>query len=45
MGLRDKYAYAIQTAKGLRMQGAAEEKEKNGQQNQACFSFGEFYFH
>jgi nucleoid-associated protein YgaU len=27
MGLRDKYAYAIQTAKDLRMQGAAEERE------------------
>ena len=27
MGLRDKYAYAIQTAKELRMQGAAEERE------------------
>ena len=27
MGLRDKYNYAIQTAKDLRMQGAAEERE------------------
>jgi len=27
MGLRDKYAYAIQTAKGFRMQGAAEERD------------------
>ena len=27
MGLRDKYAHAIQTAKDLRMQGAAEERE------------------
>jgi nucleoid-associated protein YgaU len=27
MGLRDKYAYAIQTAKDLRMQGAADERE------------------
>lgn len=27
MGLRDKYAYAIQTAKGVRMQGAAEERD------------------
>jgi nucleoid-associated protein YgaU len=27
MGLRDKYAYAIQTAKELRMQGGAEERE------------------
>jgi nucleoid-associated protein YgaU len=27
MGLRDKYAYAIQTAKDLRMQGSAEERE------------------
>jgi LysM repeat protein len=27
MGLRDKYAYAIQTAKQLRMQGAAEERD------------------
>jgi nucleoid-associated protein YgaU len=27
MGLRDKYAYAVQTAKDLRMQGAAEERE------------------
>ena len=27
MTLRDKYNYAIQTAKGLRMQGSAEERE------------------
>src|SRR3954470_7394944 len=27
MGLRDKYSYAIQTAKDVRMQGAAEERE------------------
>ena len=27
MGLREKYAYAIQTAKGLHMQGAAEERD------------------
>ena len=27
MGLRDKYSYAIQTAKDLRMQGSAEERE------------------
>src|SRR3989442_850381 len=27
MGLRGKYAYAIQTAKDLRMQGAAEVRE------------------
>ena len=27
MNLRDKYAHAIQTAKGLRMQGAAEERD------------------
>lgn len=27
MGLRDKYSYAIQTAKNFRMQGAAEERE------------------
>ena len=27
MGLRDKYAYAIQAAKDVRMQGAAEERE------------------
>jgi nucleoid-associated protein YgaU len=27
MGLRDKYAYAIQTAKDLRMQGSADERE------------------
>lgn len=26
-GLRDKYNHAIQTAKGLRMQGAAEERD------------------
>ena len=27
MGLRDKYSYAVQTAKDLRMQGTAEERE------------------
>jgi nucleoid-associated protein YgaU len=27
MGLRDKYAHAVQTAKNLRMQGSAEERE------------------
>ena len=27
MGLRDKYKYAVQTAKDLRMQGSAEERE------------------
>lgn len=27
MGMRDMYAYAIQTAKDLRMQGAAEERD------------------
>ena len=27
MGLRDKYSYAVQTAKDLRMQGSAEERE------------------
>jgi nucleoid-associated protein YgaU len=27
MGLRDKYAFAIQTAKDLRMQGSAEERD------------------
>jgi nucleoid-associated protein YgaU len=27
MGLRDKYAYAVQTAKNLRMQGSAEERD------------------
>jgi nucleoid-associated protein YgaU len=27
MGLRDKYSYAIQTAKDLRMQGGAEERD------------------
>jgi nucleoid-associated protein YgaU len=27
MGLRDKYNYAVQTAKDLRMQGSAEERE------------------
>ena len=27
MGLRGKYAYAIQTAKDLRMQGAADERD------------------
>ena len=26
MGLRDKYAYAVQTAKNLRMQGSADER-------------------
>jgi nucleoid-associated protein YgaU len=33
MGLRDKYAHAIQTAKNLRMQGSADERE------------GKLYFH
>ncbi len=33
MGLRDKYNYAIQTAKQLQMQGAAEERD------------GKLYFH
>ena len=33
MGLRDKYSYAIQTAKELRMQGSADERE------------GKLYFH
>lgn len=33
MGLRDRYDAAIQTAKGLRMQGAAEERD------------GKLYFH
>jgi nucleoid-associated protein YgaU len=33
MSLREKYGYAIQTAKGFQMQGAAEEKE------------GKLYFH
>ena len=33
MGLRDKYAYAIQTAKDVRMQGSADERE------------GKLYFH
>jgi nucleoid-associated protein YgaU len=33
MGLRDKYAQAVQTAKQLRMDGAAEERE------------GKLYFH
>ena len=33
MGLRDKYAHAIQTAKSLRMQGSADERE------------GKLYFH
>ena len=33
MGLRDKYAYAVQTAKNLRMQGSAEERD------------GKLYFH
>ena len=27
MGLRDKYAYAVQTAKDMRMQGSAEERD------------------
>ena len=27
MGLRDKYSYAIQTAKDLRMQGSADERD------------------
>jgi nucleoid-associated protein YgaU len=27
MGLRDKYAYAIQTAKGFHMQGSADERD------------------
>ena len=27
MGLRDKYAHAVQTAKDLRMQGSAEERD------------------
>ena len=27
MGLRDKYAYAVQTAKNLRMQGSADERD------------------
>jgi hypothetical protein len=27
MGLRDKYAYAIETAKNVRMQGSADERE------------------
>ena len=27
MGLRDKYNHAIQTAKGLRMEGSAEERD------------------
>jgi nucleoid-associated protein YgaU len=33
MALREKYAYAIQTAKGLRMQGSADERD------------GKLYFH
>src|SRR4029434_179058 len=33
MGLRDKYASAIQTAKNLRMQGSADERD------------GKLYFH
>src|SRR3954469_18799490 len=33
MGLRDKYAYAIQTAKNFRMQGSADERD------------GKLYFH
>ncbi len=27
MGLRDKYAHAVQTAKQLRMEGSAEERD------------------
>ena len=27
MGLRDKYSHAVQTAKGLHMQGSAEERD------------------
>jgi LysM repeat protein len=33
MGLRDKYSYAIQTAKNFRMQGSADERD------------GKLYFH
>src|SRR6185436_8492121 len=33
MGLRDKYQYAIQTAKNVRMQGSADERD------------GKLYFH
>ena len=33
MGLRDKYAYAIQTAKRLKMEGSADERD------------GKLYFH
>src|ERR1043165_1252430 len=33
MGLRDKYAYAIETAKNLRVQGSADERD------------GKLYFH
>jgi nucleoid-associated protein YgaU len=33
MGLRDKYAYAIQTAKGFHMEGSADERD------------GKLYFH
>jgi nucleoid-associated protein YgaU len=33
MGLREKYAYAIQTAKSLQMQGSADERD------------GKLYFH
>jgi len=33
MGLRDKYTYAIQTAKDVRMQGSADERD------------GKLYFH
>ena len=33
MGLREKYAYAIQTAKNVRMQGSADERD------------GKLYFH
>jgi hypothetical protein len=27
MGLRDKYAYAVETAKNLQLQGSAEERD------------------
>jgi nucleoid-associated protein YgaU len=33
MGLRDKYTYAIETAKGVRMEGSADERD------------GKLYFH
>ena len=47
MGLRDKYAYAIQTAKGFRMEGSADERDgklhfhgtverRTGQQDLGC---------